>query len=598
MTIVIKLICLLAVVAIAMAFLFVVSRVAFGVLAESLDDVYKVGSTLTRVNLQLVSFASSAQRDMFKADSLYAHGGDAKELSDTLSHLRTSLTAGATKVWQFRTIEQASEADRSKVLALQQAYGAYDVSLSALAAAMEAKEPRFVIEGRIRSCESDYAVLESSFTDISSTVTKEGAASYEKARVEKIRMSTLLVLASAIAMVIAIAIVLLIARSISHSLLRLSSAVYAVGAGDFTITTGIADGDEIGRMAVGFDGLVVELRALVGTVKRKLKEVEIAGKNLSTTMGQTGAAILQINSNIGNTKGQFAEQASSVAQVAAAVEALSRQIETLEGMLANQSSDVAQSSALVEKMIAEIDMAATRTNDAAAVSSRLAEESSVGKERIDEVDAAVLAIDRYSSNLGEAASLISDIADKTSLLALNAAIEAAHAGEAGRGFAVVADEVSKLAEQATDQAEGIAHDLGLVSKAIDSVHSASGAAVAAFSAILEHSGLLSSSVSAIAVTFADQREGSRTVMDALERLRGITGDIERGADGMSKNRTSVLTQVKKLNDVTAAVVHNNEEIAQGTHEINAAVSATTEMTIKTAELITEAMGSADKFKIE
>jgi methyl-accepting chemotaxis protein len=109
---------------------------------------------------------------------------------------------------------------------------------------------------------------------------------------------------------------------------------------------------------------------------------------------------------------------------------------------------------------------------------------------------------------------------------------------------------------------------------------------------------LHSSIGAIGEAMNKQRLGSRTVMDALERLRGITGRIEQGALGIAASRASVVAQVERLHNVNEVVVRNNEEITQGTREINESVTATTDMTISTATLITEAMSAADKFRLE
>jgi methyl-accepting chemotaxis protein len=598
-TIVVKLVSLLAVVAIAMAFLLTVSEKAFSSLSDALDGIYKVHGSLTRLSLELVSFSSGARADMYKADSLYRRGGDAKELDITLSHLRQTLSAGAAKAGQLGSLDRASDKDKEAVARLGKAYEAYSASMNALADAMMAANAKGSAEdAKLAACESDFAVLDESLSAIASNVAKEGFASYRKAKAEKERWARFQLLAVALALAASASIVLLTTRSISRSLRRLSLAVEEVGAGNLTVATGIPAGDEIGAMAVSVDGLVVELRALVGTVKGKLGEVELSSQSLSANMEETGAAVIQINANIGNTKGQLAEQSSAVSQVAQAIEALSRHIEALELMLASQSREVGESYGLVERMIAGIDAAEGKTGDAAVAARRLAEEGSVGKERIGAVGASVASIDRYSKNLGEATHLISDIAERTNLLAMNAAIEAAHAGSAGRGFAVVADEIRKLAEQSTAQAKDISRDLGLVSESIGAVRSASSSAVSAFSAILESSGLLGASVEAIAEAIAEQGRGSATVMEALDRLRGITSEIERGALGIAESQDAVRSQVERLNDVTVAVVRNNDEITQGTREINDSVTATTDMTINTAALVAEAMSAAAKFRLE
>ena len=373
--------------------------------------------------------------------------------------------------------------------------------------------------------------------------------------------------------------------------------VEMVGKGDLTAQTGVTSTDELGRIARSVDELVVGLRRLVTIVKDKLAELGETGQSLAGNMEETGAAVIQINSNIGNTKGQLQEQSAAVGEVSAAIEELTRSVDALTTMITNQSEVVSQSSASVEQMIANIESVASGVEGVAEASKRLASEGSEGKARIDEVEESVVRIVRYSENLSEAARLITEIADRTNILAMNAAIEAAHAGEAGKGFAVVADEIRKLAEQSTSQAKDISADLGRVSESIESVRGAAGAAVSAFGSILEKSGTLGQGVETIGSAMKEQHEGGRQVLEALARLRDITKEITRGAGEMAAGNATILEQVERLKNVNTVVVRNNEEITRGTQEINQAIVATTELTSRNTTLIDEVKAAADTFVI-
>lgn len=596
-----KLTGLILVIVLALALQLSVSERALGTLSGSLEVVYKVDGSLSRLSQQIVSFSSSARADAFKAEGLYRRGRDSeKDLDLVLVHLRQTLSSGSSKVEQLVGLTGASAETTLALQSLEASYGTYASSLEALAAALEsAPRPSSAeLESRLARAEGDFEVLDASLGRISSSVTKEGFSTYNAARAEKGRLASAQYAAAALALAVALLVAWAIIRSIARSLRGLSASVGKVGSGDLTVVTGLAGRDEIGRTAADVDALVGELRSLVITVKGRLGEVEVAGQELSSTMEEAGAAVAQIDSNIGASRGRLEEQAASVAEVGRAVEELSGHIASLESMLESQSREVSESYGLVEGMIAEIDAASARSEEAVSASVRLSVEGSRGKERIDEVGQAVASIASYSEGLAEAASLISEIASRTSMLALNAAIEAAHAGESGRGFAVVADEIGKLAEQATDQAADIARDLDAVSEAIGAVRGASESAVEAFGSILERSSALGSSVDLIGRAIAAQRRGSAAVMDALGRLRGLTGEIERGASGIAGSRAAVEAQVEKLGESARAVVGIGEEISQGAREIAGSVAGAADLSVKTAALIAETMRAADRFKTE
>lgn len=391
--------------------------------------------------------------------------------------------------------------------------------------------------------------------------------------------------------------VILIIRSITTPIRRLASVIGKVGTGDLREKTGIAGRDEIAGIASDLDALMDGMGSLISTVKRRILTLSETGTSLAANMEQTGAAVIEINSNIGSTQTLLEEQSQAVREVSTAIEKLVRGVEDLSDMIEKQHAAVSESSASVEQMIANVESVAGNTGEASEAAARLAAAGAEGKAKITEVESSVASIVRYSEHLNEAALLISQIASRTNLLAMNAAIEAAHAGEAGRGFAVVADEIRTLAEQSTSQAKDISADLKRVAGSIESVRTAASTAVRSFGAVLDKSSSLGDAVHAIGAAMEEQKTGGRQVLDALVRLRDISGEIARGADGMASGNAAILVQVERLQAVNKTVVQNNEEIRMGTKEINTAVVTSTELATRNAALIGEVGSATDKFTV-
>ncbi|WP_093269368.1 methyl-accepting chemotaxis protein [Vibrio xiamenensis] len=323
-----------------------------------------------------------------------------------------------------------------------------------------------------------------------------------KAREVASGFSTLMLCATAIAVLVSIVVGLLIERSLRQSLgaepFEAEQALATIASGDLSQRI---NSQYSASMMASVVKMQTQLAATVTNIANVASALNLKAQDVSQSSQRISESTKVQTSMTQSTAASLDQLRASIQDVSAAA-TQTEQNSTLTLEFATQG----QQSVLISQQQMEL-IATTMANTVARVQD----------------------LERDIAQITGITQVINGISDQTNLLALNAAIEAARAGQAGKGFAVVADEVRKLAQDTHHATKEIDQMIGQISTNTQAL------------------------VKAVETTQPQVESGREQVMKTHQLLDNITNQARDSLSWVSQLATNTQEQTGAIADVTSAM---------------------------------------------
>lgn len=349
-----------------------------------------------------------------------------------------------------------------------------------------------------------------------------------------------------VVLAIILVIVIILVRVIVRAMTNLSGAVTKLRSGDLNVELHVDSlnaRNEIGALADNVNSLVVNLRDIMGGIRRDAETLNDCSVQLSGSVDTTVSAIDQVTKAIEEVAEGSTTQAQDTAGAMANIEELNATLDIISDKvvtLSKMSDETKDVSTKAKETMAELIDINTQTKSDI---DNIVEQSEKNVEAVNKINVILKTIEEISS--------------QTNLLSLNASIEAARAGEAGRGFAVVAKEIGSLAESSASAAREIQE---IIVSLVEDIQKTSSL-----------SDVLNESATKQLGKIQDTREMFNRVLNAI-------GEISEGTE-------RIRTEVESIDAVKNGIGETIESLSSISEE-NAAAS---EETTASANLVNEDM---------
>ncbi|MGA2765367.1 MAG: methyl-accepting chemotaxis protein [Spirochaetia bacterium] len=360
-------------------------------------------------------------------------------------------------------------------------------------------------------------------------------------------------MALAVILVLALATLLITRLLVSKPLVLVDSAVERVARGDLSEIVHFKSRDELGRLAVGINEMITQLRKMVAQIRG--------------TADLLASSSTQFSANSRQLATSAQSQAATLEETSAAVEELTASVEQVASHAQNQAESVARSSSSMTEMRESAENVSGQLEEVSASSQESVRMAHSGVEAVNATVTAIQSISEKSEQIASIVTVISDIADQTNLLSLNASIEAARAGEHGRGFAVVAQEVSKLAERSASSTREIRKLITDSEQNVNNGVKVAQGALGAMNAIIAGAQNTNQAIVAFTGHIQAQMKSIAAVAAAIESITEMSQSISAATEEQTTNARQVASAVENVNDLTQQAAAAAGQMSDGTVEL-------------------------------